>query len=55
MNEIAALCQNQTFLMGFRTGLGLENHPNPHLEGTEQYRFFEAGMKYAKMPLGGME
>ncbi len=51
MNELTTLCQNKTFLMGFRTGMGLENKPNPHLEGTEQYRLFQAGVEYARTPI----
>lgn len=52
--ELQNLCQNPTFLMGFRSGmgLGLETMSNPHKEGTEQYRLFNAGVQYAKTPLG---
>lgn len=55
MNELTNLCQNQTFLMGFRSGMGLETMSNPHKEGTERYRLFNAGVEYATMPLGVME
>lgn len=52
MNKLTNLCQNKTFLMGFRSGMCLEATVNPHKEGTEQYRLFQAGVEYATMSLG---